>query len=254
MKKIQKVSVLLNVILLAGMLLLWRNPKTVTILMPEPPQTAPTSIRQTVVAPFRWNQLLSSNDYRSFVTNLRKAGCPETTVEDIVRGNTGRAYSVMRTRLNVNPADKGPWSAQAEVQMAAYFLGQAPAPTPEPARQPPIPSLVTTPPLVLQNVDLSTMKLDDAQTQAIANIRETFWNSVGAANQDTNDPAYLARWQKAEYQADATLQAMLGGTILCPISGASLSIVASKSGDLGELTKARKGSRRSHCGAEVMRC
>jgi hypothetical protein len=72
---------------------------------------------------------------------------------------------------------------------------------------------MATPPLVLQNVDLSTLKLDDAQTQAIASIRESFWNSVGGANQDTkdtSDPAYLARWQKAQYQADNTLQAMLG--------------------------------------------
>jgi hypothetical protein len=218
MKAILRISVLLNLALLGGILLLWRHARTVTIPTPETPamvakaepQTAPATEVQTVAAPFRWNELLPSNDYRSFVANLRTAGCPESTVEDIVRGDTGRAYSVMRTRLRINPTDPGPWSAEAQTQMVAYFLGQAPAPGSETAAEPPLPLLVATPPLVLQNVDLSTLKLNDAETQAIASIRETFWNSVGGANQDTNDPAYLARWQKAQDQADSTLQAMLG--------------------------------------------
>jgi hypothetical protein len=215
MKITLKISVLLNVMFLSWMLLLWRHPRTVTVLVPEKPaitakvepETAPAPVVQTVASPFHWNQLLSSNDYRSLVANLRTAGCPESTVEDIVRGDTGRAYSVMRDRLKVNPAEPGPWSAQAQTQMVAYFLGEAQAPEADP---PPLPLLAAAPPLVLQNVDLSTLNLDEAQNQAIANIRATFWNSVGGANQDTKDPGYLARWQKAQSQADDTLHAMLG--------------------------------------------
>jgi hypothetical protein len=213
MKTIFKISVLLNVLLLGGALFLWRNPRTVTV--PAPPiaakiesQTAPDPIVQTVVAPFRWGQLMPTNDFLGFVANLRAAGCPEATVEDIVRGDTGRAYSAMRQRLGASSSEPGPWSAQAEMQMTAYFLGRAPAPAL--AAMPPLPLLVATPPLAIQNVDLSTLNLNNAQTQAIANIRETFWNSVGGANQDTNDPAYLARWQDAQEKADNMLKTFLG--------------------------------------------
>lgn len=216
MKMISKISVLLNAMLLSGMLLLWLHPRVVTApvsattVMAAKPEPQTTSIVETVAAPFRWNQLLSSNDYRSFVANLRRAGCPESTVEDIVRGDTGRAYSVMRQRLGLNPGKSGSWSAEAQAQMVAWFLGQAQAPT---VTAPPLPLLVATPPLVLQNVDISTLNLNDAQTQAVASIRETFLNSVGGADQNTSDTAYLARWQKAQYQADTMLQAMLGEQI-----------------------------------------
>ena len=214
MKRTLIISIWLNVILLGGMLLLWRCPRVVTI-----PAAAPTAARieldkspaPSVVeaGPFYWSQLMSTNGYRSFVANLRAAGCPESTVEDIVRGDTGRAYSVMRERLGVNATASGLWSSEAQMRMVAYFLGQAPAPMAKDlaGRQSPAGA---TPPLVLQNIDLSTLKLNDAETQAIASIRETFLDSVGSDDQDTNDPAYAARWQKAQAQADTMLQAMLG--------------------------------------------
>lgn len=218
MKMVLKVSVLLNVIFLGGMLLLWRHLWMVTVPVPKIPameakvesQTTPAPVLQTTPAPFRWSQLESTNGYLAFVASLRAAGCPEPTVEDIVRGNTGRAYAIMRGRLGVSSTDPSRWSAQAEMQMVAYFLGQGPAPALETAASPPLPLLVAAPPLVVQNVDLSTLKLDEAQTQSIASIRESFWNSVGGTNQDTSDPAYLARWQKAQDEADNTLHAMLG--------------------------------------------
>src|SRR5580658_3402700 len=194
MNTILKISFLLNVVLLGGLLWLWSHPQNSGVVA-APPAVAKAEVPAVETEPFRWSRLLSSNDFRSFVANLRAAGCPEATVEDIVRGDTGRAYSVMRERLGLSPAEPGAWSAQAQTQMVAYFLGQAPTPTLEAAAPPPLPLLMATPPLVLQNVDLSTLKLDDAQTQAIAGIRENFWNSVGDAGQDTNDPAYLARWQ-----------------------------------------------------------
>ena len=152
---------------------------------------------------------MSTNGYRAFVENLRAAGCPEATVEDIVWGDTGRAYSVMRGRLRVSPSDAGPWSAQSQMQMVAYFLGQGPAPQ-APAEMPPLPLLAGTPPMVLQNVDLSPLNLSEDQTQALANIRDTFWKTVSGVNQDTNDPRYLARWRKAQDAADSMFRVTLG--------------------------------------------
>jgi hypothetical protein len=217
MKTTFKISVLLNLLLLVCLSFLWFHPQNRGIV-PTPPMAAkaeaqaPAPVTRTGLEtePFHWSQLLSSNDYLIFVSNLRTAGCPESTVEDIVWGDTDRAYSAMRGRLGVGPSDPGPWSAQAQIKMAAYFLGQKPGTTPETSAAPSLPMLAATPPLVLQNVELSTLKLDEAQTQAIASIRETFLSSIGGADQNTNDPAFLARWQKAEYEADNMLQAMLG--------------------------------------------
>ena len=64
--------------------------------------------------------------------------------------------------------------------------------------------------MVLQNVDLSTLNLTEDQTQALANIRDTFWKSVSGVNQDTNDPRYLARWRKAQDAADSMFRVTLG--------------------------------------------
>jgi hypothetical protein len=215
LKTILKISVLGNLIFAGTALFLWEHPRTVTISPPVTatavePQTpmAPPAV-QMVVAPFHWSQLMSTNGYRAFVENLRAAGCPEATVEDIVWGDTGRAYSVMRGRLRVSPSDAGPWSAQSQMQMVAYFLGQGPAPQ-APAEMPPLPLLAGTPPMVLQNVDLSPLNLSEDQTQALANIRDTFWKTVSGVNQDTNDPRYLARWRKAQDAADSMFRVTLG--------------------------------------------
>jgi hypothetical protein len=221
MKTTLKISILLNGLLLGGTLLLWRHPWTVTVpaLTAPPmaakvePQAAPAPLIKIVAAPFRWNQLVSTNDFRAFVANLRATGCPESTVEDIVRGDTERAFSWERRRLGIDGNQPGPWSSQVQTQMVAYFLGQGPVPVTEelaksqsPVNQP----TGATLPLVLQNVDLSTLKLNDDETNAIASIRETFLNAIGDANQDANDPTYQTRWQKARSQADTMLEGSLG--------------------------------------------
>jgi hypothetical protein len=221
MKTILKISVLLNVISLSGALLLYWHPRTGTVPAPAnpameaelEPQIPPAPVVQMVAATFRWSQLESTNGYLAFVANLRAADCPEATVEDIVWGNVERAFSWEREKMQVDASEPGPWSSQAQAQMLAYFLGQGPAPMAEELAnsQSPNQPAGTTMPLILQNIDLSTLKLSDAETQAIASIRETFLNNLGGANQDTNDPAYIARWQKAQSQADNMLQVMVGG-------------------------------------------
>lgn len=213
MKKTLSISLVLNVVLFGGIVFfcfhIQKPPATLASSVAVRSEPLPLTALPEEVEPFRWSQLISSNDFRSFVSNLRAAGCPEATVEDIVRGDAGRAYSVMRARMGVSPDQPGSWSVQSQIRMIAYFLGQASAPMPE-TDTPPLPLLEATPPLVLQNVDLSTLALNDAQTQAIAGIRETFLNTVGGTNQDASDPDYLARWQKAQHEADDVLQGMLG--------------------------------------------
>jgi len=232
MKTMVKISVLLNVALLAGLMFLWANPRKEVAALPpalskpEPlahavVQSAPPVVRSKVESkPFHWSQLLSKNDdYRDFVANLRAAGCPEPTVEDIVRGDAERAFFAKRAELNVDGTASGPWSAQAQIQLVAYLLGQSPtqevaadtAPTsPAAHRRRPSPVQTVSMPIVMQNVDLAALGLNNGQQQVIAEVRQNFLEQVGDTNQNPKDPVFLARWQQAQIEADTRLQATLG--------------------------------------------
>ena len=232
MKIMMKISMLLNVILLAGLMFLWVNArKELTALPPatskaEPlaqamVQSTPPVVRTEVESrPFRWSQLLSKNDdYRDFVAKLRIAGCPEPTVEDIVRGDAERAFYAKRAELNVDGTASGPWSAQAQIQLVAYLLGRSPTQevAPDTAPTSPVahrrrlsPVQTVSMPIVMQNVDLAALGLNHGQQQVIAEVRQNFLEQVGGTNQNPKDPAFLARWQQAQIDADTRLQATLG--------------------------------------------
>lgn len=220
MKTILKISVLLNVVLLGGVLFLWRQPRTVKVAVPLPakvePQTAP--VVETVVAPFRWSELRSNNDYLAFVANLRAAGCPEPTVEDIVRGNTGRAYAMMRARLGVDQMQPGPWSGQAQEQMVAYFLGRSSsadvAAMSAGQGNPAAGNGQTTSPVAafLQNVDLVTAGMSAEQAQETTNLVQAYLAQLDQAqtNQvNSKRPAWLRRSPAALQAAQA--EGMLSG-------------------------------------------
>jgi hypothetical protein len=196
MKTTLTVSVALNVLLLGGAMFLWQHPRMVAVSSPttpamavhEPQQVSPPVVR-TVIAPFRWGQLLSTNNYLAFVASLRAAGCPEATVQDIVRGNMARAYAMMRERLGVSATEPGRWSEQAEIQMADYFLGQTPNAMEMMATarqndqamdnaQTGNAALAT----FLQNADLTTPGMTAEQSQEIANVRQAYLAQVNVVS------------------------------------------------------------------------
>jgi hypothetical protein len=63
------------------------------------------------------------NDYRAFIANLRSVGCPENTIEDIVRGNVGRAFDWKRAQLKIDASGDGPWSVSSEAELVTSLLG-----------------------------------------------------------------------------------------------------------------------------------
>ena len=232
MKATMKISVLLNAFLLGGLIFVWTNLRKEGAALPpagtkvEPlshavVQSAPPVVRTEVESkPFHWSQLLSKNDdYRDFVANLRAAGCPEPTVEDIVRGDAERAFYAKRAELNVDGTASGPWSASAQIQLVAYLLGRSPAkemaanlapPSPAVHRRRPSPVQTVSMPIVMQNIDLAALGLNNDQQQAIAEVRQNFLEQVGGTNPNPKDPAFLARWQQAQMEADTRLRATLG--------------------------------------------
>jgi hypothetical protein len=193
-------------------------------------------------APFRWRQL-EARDYHVFVKNLRDIGCPEATVRAIV---TADVYAVYENRIRalekrIAELNAGSWTnwlagAGTETELKSELeqipdgeaaeinelLGVKGAPAQDSvavasatasanasakaaARSQP-----ASMPLALQNVDLTAMNLNDVQKQVIENIRQNFLDQIGGTNQDPNDPAYLARWQQAQPEADNRLRGMLG--------------------------------------------
>lgn len=191
---------------------------------PVPSPAVPMSV-STGEMPFRWSQL-DAKDYHVYVKNLRAVACPEPTVRAIVTADVDSVYQIFANQLEQKIADveNGSWSNQLmaagsepalkealqripaeEAAKIADLLGLKPALAP--GANPDIP---IAEPLVLENVDLSTLNLDADQTQMIASVRQNFLQEVGDTNQAGSDPAFMARWRKAQYKADNELMAFLG--------------------------------------------
>jgi hypothetical protein len=269
MRTMIKISVLLNAVLLGTAIFLREHPRTVPVSAPAipavaatvEPDTAPAPVVQTVVAPFHWNQLMSTNDYRSFVANLRAAGCPESTVEDIVRGNVQRAFDWKREELHAAGSEPGPWSAQAQGDMVAYFLGQAPD-FREPANVEegsatvaPLERPVTAALVPIQDIEpaaLAALNLSDEQKQIISEVQRTYSAALNGqkqlaadasqssqssqasdTTQNPQNPASLAAPQPAQSGANSGPQARQEQALIQADANASLEGALGSDGYLG---------------------
>jgi hypothetical protein len=209
-----------------------------------PVSPAPSS---SVATPFRWDQLEPARDYQTYIANLRAVGCPEATVEDIVRGDAARAFSWERRQLGLDGSGDGPWSHAREMQLVANLLG-LPASTPgagnlanansagQMARAAvPSPDLRTESPyypLFLQDANWTALGFSPEEQAAISQVRQQFQGETadlnqtpnGSANQnsdtssqndaasspDSRDAAALTRWHKALQDADEQLRGLMG--------------------------------------------
>ena len=65
-------------------------------------------------------------------------------------------------------------------------------------------------PLVLQNLDLTGLKLSSDGVKALVDLRQSFIGQIGGPGQDPKDPAYRERWKKAQADVNDSLEAMIG--------------------------------------------
>lgn len=219
MKTMLRVSLLLNLVLLGGLLVWVTFARQANQPPPQVPPletaTTPLALPPEKTTPWRWSQLVNPNDYRIFVSNLVSIGCPEPTLHDIVAGDANRAFAFKRQLLKLDGSGTGPWSYQAEAQLVASLLGktcrQDSVATSKETTAPPAQAI--TYPLVFKNVDLDALGLNEEQKASIATMQQQFIDAIGGANQDTSDPAYLARWQVAQPEMDDTMRGMLGAEV-----------------------------------------
>jgi hypothetical protein len=186
---------------------------------PPPGATEPAGAAPTA-KPFNWSELESS-DYRAYIANLAAIGCPKQTIRDIIVADVDSLYAPRRQQCARQPAAESKLSAlyDEEDSVLTALLGPPPASTQIVAdtNTPPVrtqrrqgPAQAVSEPLVFQDVDPSTLQLTDMQKQVISRLRQQFIDQIGGTNQDPNDPAYLARWQKAQHGIDDTLRGTLG--------------------------------------------
>jgi hypothetical protein len=245
MKTTLKISVLLNVALLGGLIYVavgrWKTASEPT--SPTVADTKPTATEVVPVAqpssnvepePFRWSQL-ESTDYRAYVKNLRGIGCPEPTIQAIVAADVHNHYNAKYQQLEQKLAafNNAPLSTrlasyqeqqaletelqklpQEETSMVIGLQAQASQPNPAQvaARTGPVIQSKPSPvlPLVFQNVDLAALNLNSEQVQEISSLRQDFLDQIGGPNQNPNDPNYLQNWQLSQPEIDDILKGYLG--------------------------------------------
>lgn len=165
-----------------------------TVPVPTPPPTRreapavdPESTPEvTALGLFRWSDLMKSNDYRGFVANLRAAGCPESTLEDIVRGDAGRVFRARRLELNLDQTQPGMWSDQSEQKLLERLLSRTPTTAPERptvvASNYPTAAESTTLAAFLQTVDFTGGTGTEEQRQQMASLRQSLLEQISGAN------------------------------------------------------------------------
>jgi len=258
MKAALKSSILLNLGLIGTLIYILANqtPKEAERVSSTVTETGQPTQTVAVSAPpvvsvagpklFRWSQLESAGDYRTYVRNLRNIGCPEPTLRAIVTADVDVRYRQRRQKLEQNLAglagrswsdqlaafnDQQAWKAEfqklpdEEASEIADLLGLKSAEGPVAAKESSPVAVATSrsrqdrpgspvvTPLVFQKVDLSALNLNAQQRQLIEELRQNFADEIGGPNQDPNDPAYRERWQKAQPESDNLMKAMLGMTI-----------------------------------------
>lgn len=130
MKMRLRLSVVLNLFLAGGLVFLALGKHSAVVPSPASESKTPVPVAasslppqpDTQPQPFRWQQLNSGNDYRLFIANLRAAGCPENTIEDIVRGNVSRAFAWERSRQKMDGL--GPWPEASETALVNNLMGK----------------------------------------------------------------------------------------------------------------------------------
>jgi hypothetical protein len=226
MSKMLKASVLLN-LALAGCLLVLVGRRNSTLPstaadnpLAKPPLSAETPSPSEKT--FHWSEI-ESEDYRQYLANLRRIGCPEQTIRDIITTDVDSLYADRRLELAKHFSTKELERKiralrDEETWVVATLFGEkeasdrASASTSVPGRlqrnrerERPV-----VMPLVFQEVDLAKLKLNHEQVEAITDLRQRFVDEIGGAEQDPSDPAYGERWRKSQPEIDNDLRGMIG--------------------------------------------
>jgi len=219
-------------VLLAGLLIfLWSRPDSseklpaAPIALRQPEVVSPSRPAPVAIAPvrFTWHDL-EAQDFTTFIANLRAIQCPEPTVRDIVKGELDEIYADKRRQIpRLSNAKLNPQLtllSKEEDQLLAQLLGLAPTTDGNgvgpsaPQRRTPLEkiqmSLPLAEPLVFQTPDPKILPLTAEQAALMDQLKKDFLEQVGGSAQNPEDPAYLRRWTKAQFEVDTRLRTLMG--------------------------------------------
>ncbi len=209
-----------------------RASAVVTAPLPSPPPLpAPSS------QPFVWSSL-ESEDYPTYIANLRKIGCPEQTIRDIISADLENLYASKQTALSAKVGTEAfSWAQELLRKEKLALLEQLLSPSASPGEiiaTASIPSATPSPstttaasakptatatsessnlapcPLVFQPVPHEAIQLTDRENAILEGLRKSFIREIGGPNQAPNNPVYLERWKQASEAADLRIQTLLG--------------------------------------------
>ena len=240
MKNSLKLSVTLNVLLISATLWLYQARKSSSVAPVAQRGAALTSAPEVQIESrpqaqagyesFRWSHIESTN-YLVYIGNLRRIGCPEQTIRDLISADVDTLYAPRRAQMERQLPVHSPGlaAAQGTTALALQKLREEENALIENLLHPGARAL-STEPVASQSASASYSQQDfdnvrtpafmrpigdkleftSDQSQAIDEVRQWFLNQVGGANQDPADPEYMRRWEKAQPQADGLLLGKLG--------------------------------------------
>ena len=121
-QRVLVISVVVNVVCLAA--LLWslskmqslesrsilENKKKIVIDKPNLDRTKVAERAVREVEPFHWSQI-EAQDYQTYIENLRRIGCPEETIQDLVKRDLDQHYDQLKaTALNKGTTRNDYWA------------------------------------------------------------------------------------------------------------------------------------------------
>jgi hypothetical protein len=200
MKTPLKISILLNLGLLAGLVLLLATRPVREVVRPpipvvdNPPlentkmAVTPPNPAPTATPPFRWSQL-DAKDYHVYVKHLRAIGCPESTVRAIVRADVHAVFSCFgqEMRDQFEQLEAAPWPSQfanLESEQALKRRMQE-LPGAETAKINDLLGLASAPAEAVASLAAAAQPADGGDASPAMNQREArlaVWNETALAN------------------------------------------------------------------------
>jgi hypothetical protein len=120
------VSTVLLVVFLAERMQSTKPPRIEpAAIAPDEPELAATTIKTNVVVRrqfFTWQEL-ESNDYPTYIANLRAIGCPELTIRDIIVADVNQLYA-RKKAVEILTPDHQWWRSEPDLDLTQAALDQ----------------------------------------------------------------------------------------------------------------------------------
>jgi len=203
MKLALKISIILNLGLLGGLVFIWANQQreAATSALPAGVKvkplaqavavSAPPIVQQAEPQPFNWSQLESA-DYRTYIKNLRGIGCPEATLRAIVTADVGALYRKRSRELEQKLADinNSSWSVQFRSFNSQQALkAELQKPPGEEAAE--IADLLGLQPTPAQEVAMNTTPSSQANTTPSSQVDATPASQLSRSRNSSQSPSVL---------------------------------------------------------------